>query len=595
MTARTFVQLMVVFVALVVMATLSGRALARLRETNEPVFVASKWKGGKLVGRTTTKAPDGAPLDEIEGTLVFERVLGESWLPAFSADAMSLSLVASRDGVRVDLDGKTAYVTPDDLLARQAYDHGLTLDSIGLTMGVDMPVVVALAAERLGKNPIDVQEHARFRRIRTERVIPGRLPDRPIDESSFDDEIASRWVLAAARHLARGVSSEGRFRYLINVPTNQTLGGYDWPRHAGATYFLAQAAAHAHAIAAPDATTLDRAALRAAMLLATHALSPCGTHKCIGEGDSFEIGSAALTTVAFAEIVSSNLDTSFKPLVHDLAETIASLQRPDGEFMHEIHKDGSTVDVQLPYFSGEAALALTRAYAIFGEPRYLEGARKSVAYLTGPAWHFFGNRYYFAEEHWTCQVVGETWPDAPNPSALDFCLQVARIQPRRSAPQRRLRDRLRRRSRRGTARHSALHAGREPMRSRRRDARRSGEGARRSRGGLAPAIANSPLARAPRAAAIPRAARAPHGRSRRGAWRNAGERGRLADPHRLRSARWQRDAQVARTPRRREALSWKQLGSHVVKSLADHKQILVLCNPLASFVVGRAVGASMRG
>jgi hypothetical protein len=423
MSARAFVQLMVVFVAAVVIATLSGRALARLREPSEPVFVASKWKGGKLVGRAITKTPDGAPLDDLEGTLVFERVLGESWLPSFSADAMSLSMVASRDGVRVDLDGKTAYVTPDDLLARQAYDHGLTLDTIGLTMGVDMPVVVALAAERLGKNPIDVQDHARFRRIRTTRVIPGTLPERPMDESSFDDETASKWVLAAARHLARGVSSEGRFRYLINVPTNQTLGGYDWPRHAGATYFLAQAAAHAHAIHAPDATTLDRAALRAAMLLATHALSPCGTHKCIGEGDSFEIGSIALTTVAFAELVSSNLDTSFKPLVRDLAETIASLQRPDGEFMHEIHKDGSTVDVQLPYFSGEAALALTRAYAILAEPRYLEGARKSVAYLTGPAWRFFGNRYYFAEEHWTCQVVGETWPNAPDPSALDFCLR----------------------------------------------------------------------------------------------------------------------------------------------------------------------------
>jgi hypothetical protein len=109
--------------------------------------------------------------------------------------------------------------------------------------------------------------------------------------------------------------------------------------------------------------------------------------------------------------------------VKSLADTIVSLQRDDGEFRHEIHRDGSMIDVQLPYFSGEAALALVRAHALTGDARYLEAARKSVAWLTGPAWRFFGNRYYFAEEHWTCQAVGETWPNAPNADALDFCLR----------------------------------------------------------------------------------------------------------------------------------------------------------------------------
>ena len=80
-------------------------------------------------------------------------------------------------------------------------------------------------------------------------------------------------------------------------------------------------------------------------------------------------------------------------------------------------------DVQLPYFSGEAALALARAHALLGDAKYLEGSSRSIAYLTGPGWRFFGNRYYFAEEHWTCQVTGELWERAPNPSALDFCLR----------------------------------------------------------------------------------------------------------------------------------------------------------------------------
>jgi len=158
-------------------------------------------------------------------------------------------------------------------------------------------------------------------------------------------------------------------------------------------------------------------------MLRTGALQRCGTHVCIGDGDPLEIGSAALTTIAFAEIVTSGLDSSYAPLVRELAELIVSLQRPDGEFMHQVHRDGSPVDMQLPYFSGEAALALARANALLGEARYLEGAKRSVAYLTGPAWHFFGDRYYFAEEHWTCQAAGEISGRAPNPEALDFCLR----------------------------------------------------------------------------------------------------------------------------------------------------------------------------
>jgi hypothetical protein len=422
MSARAFVQLMAAFVALVVVAVLSGRALARLHPPSEPTFIASRWKDGKLVARKVVKTTEST-LDDVEGTLVFEHVLGESWLPRFSESATAISLVPAHDGVRVDLGNATAYVTPDDLLSRQAYDHGITIDALSLTLGADIPIVVAVAADRLGKNPLDVRDHATFRRIRTERVIPGSIPERPITGETFDDAAASRWVLAAASHLARGVGHEGKFRYLINVPTNQTLGGYDWPRHAGATYFVAQAAKHAHDIGDPRAPALDRAALQAATLLGTSALVPCGEHKCIGEGDTLEIGSIALTTVAFCQIVSSNLDRSFLPIVKSLADTIVSLQRDDGEFRHEIHRDGSTVDVQLPYFSGEAALALVRAHALTNDARYLEAARKSVAWLTGPAWRFFGDRYYFAEEHWTCQVVGETWPNAPNPDALDFCLR----------------------------------------------------------------------------------------------------------------------------------------------------------------------------
>lgn len=433
MSFRTLFRGAVVWVVCVVLAVLAGRAAARLRPPSEPIFIASRWKDGQLLGRTVTKNADGSPLDELGGTLVFEKVVGEGWLPSFSRDAASVSVLTARDGVRVDMDGKTVWITPDDLLARQAYDKGVTIDSLGFTVGTDMPVVVAIASERLGKNPVAVEDHARMYRFRTERIVPGKIPERRVDGPSFGDDDAERFVLGAARWLARGVSDQGRFRYLVDAPTNRTLSGYDWPRHAGATYFLAQAAAFAKKLGEPDADELGRAALRAANLLRGGALQKCGEYECIGDGDPLEIGSAGLATIAFAEIVSTGLDPSFLPHVRALSDLILFLQRPDGEFMHEVSRAGEPIDVQFPYFSGEAALALARANALTGDPRYLEGARRSVAYLIGPAWHFFGDRYYFAEEHWTCQVASEIADRAPNvaaserrrdsDAALDFCLR----------------------------------------------------------------------------------------------------------------------------------------------------------------------------
>ena len=55
------------------------------------------------------------------------------------------------------------------------------------------------------------------------------------------------------------------------------FGGYDWPRHAGATYFLAQTYGLSHEPA------YGIAALRAAALLRDQAVSTCGDVKCIGK------------------------------------------------------------------------------------------------------------------------------------------------------------------------------------------------------------------------------------------------------------------------------------------------------------------------
>ncbi|HEY6462965.1 MAG TPA: hypothetical protein VIY73_22500, partial [Polyangiaceae bacterium] len=83
------------------------------------------------------------------------------------------------------------------------------------------------------------------------------------------------------------------------------------------------------------------------------------------------------------------------------------------------------LDVQLLYYSGEATFALARAHSLLGDPRDLDAATRGLAHLAGPAWSFFGSRYYWGEEHWTCQAMDELQGRAPaevTAAALDFCL-----------------------------------------------------------------------------------------------------------------------------------------------------------------------------
>jgi hypothetical protein len=381
--------------------------------------VGSVWREGKLVARAVLASDDARDpaLDAAAAlpgsTLVHEKVVGEGPVVRWPELALSLSFVPGLDGLSASCGGRTAYVTPDDLLAMQAYDHGTALPTMQLSFGLDLPLALARAADSLGVSVRDLVDHGTLRRFRVARERPRRelTPDR------FSPADALRAATDMARYLARGVDSDGRFRYLVQAPTDQTLPGYDWPRHAGATYFLAQAA---RSSGDPD---LAFATLRAAALLRDHAVVQCGEHRCIGDEPFVDVGSTSLAVLAFVEIARAGLDPAYALLVPDLAAFLRSQQRADGEFMHIYDRPARRpLDVQLLYYSGEATFALSRAHALLGDPRDLDAASRGLAHLAGPAWSFFGGVYYWGEEHWTCQAMDDLWDRAPSPRALDFCL-----------------------------------------------------------------------------------------------------------------------------------------------------------------------------
>ncbi|MCL2447867.1 MAG: hypothetical protein FWD17_02845 [Polyangiaceae bacterium] len=387
--------------------------------------LASVWSAGALVARAwLARAGERDPRLDVAmaahpgATLVYESIVGESPVIRWPEVAFALSLVSGRDGLSVTWQGRTEAVTPDDLLSRQAYDRDVEVRTLGISAGVDVQVVLAVLSERMGVSVRDLLDGGRFRRIRVVRSIPAEPAPRVVRAETMTDDDVRAAVIAAGGYLARGVDPEGRFRYLVDAPTNATLGGYDLPRHAGATYFLAQAAA----LSGDGA--MAASALRAASFLRDGAIVPCGPRHCVSDGPTADLGSTALAVIAFVEIARAGLDPAYGTVARDLAAFLRSQQRPDGEFMHLYDRAAARPrDVQLLYYTGEAALALSRAHALLGDAADLAAAMRAVAYLVGPGWSFFGSRYYFGEEHWTCQAMADLWERAPNLAALDFCLR----------------------------------------------------------------------------------------------------------------------------------------------------------------------------
>jgi hypothetical protein len=439
-SVRTLRRILIGYAGALLVICVAVRQWFVLSAPAVPVVVESTWKDGKRVGRQVrrTTDPPVRTAQPADVTLVSETVVGSAPLSIHPL-LFTIGVVPGRDGVEARLGDRVAYATVDDLMGRQAYDRAHLWVEASFGWGTHIPTVLAILSEQLGVPPDEVRERATFSRVRfvrhtEQRATAAVVPERPdsagglptphprewpevIREADLTPELVRDGLAEAATYLARNVDGQGYFRYMVEAPTNRALGGYNWPRHSGATFFLAQAA---HVL---NDGYVQFAALRAAARLRLQTLRDCGPNKCIVADEAVtEIGSSALALIAFTELVRTGADRSYRPAIADLAAFLRSQQRPDGELMHLYDRARKTpVDVQFLYFTGEAALALARAHAITNDPRDLDASRRALARLAGGGWRFFGSRYYFGEEHWTCQAVAELWSRAPDPEALAFC------------------------------------------------------------------------------------------------------------------------------------------------------------------------------
>ena len=108
--------------------------------------VASAWKAGALLARAVVARPgehdprlDAAlaslSSSDPDAALRYESVVAEGPVFAFAEVLLALSLVPGRDGLVATLGDRTEYLTPDDLLAHQAYRAGVRVPGVDSQRG----------------------------------------------------------------------------------------------------------------------------------------------------------------------------------------------------------------------------------------------------------------------------------------------------------------------------------------------------------------------------------------------------------------------------------------------------------------------------
>jgi hypothetical protein len=318
----------------------------------------------------------------------------------------------------------TAVLTPDDLQREGLWASRAIVSWINLRLPADAAGVRTLLHHYAGAGPLEM------RRVEFESYLEqaGKVPTPGVIARSADPKRAELRdaAIAAGDYLLRHQGPSGRFDYEVGPGASED---YSMARHSGAAWFLARLS---------RSTGLGRfgdAADRAIDFMASQTAG-CA-RGCVREPmrpNEAELGGAALGLLAVSEASGDRL-----ALGRRLAQFLLFMQRPNGDFHHYYDVAGDRVlERQIPFFTGEATLALARFAAKLNErdpdrARFLDAARRAMRWLTVDQYDFFAGKFVFNLEHWTCQAAEALVPYvSPDERERDarFCTELARYERR---------------------------------------------------------------------------------------------------------------------------------------------------------------------
>jgi len=275
-------------------------------------------------------------------------------------DNASISL---GEGLAFDLGPKRSLmlITPLDILALALYEDG-EIDMTRLRARFK-PILAA---------PAHVRSYVPGKKGNAIRLYSGgHLPAR------IDVPTIMQAIERTARHLCRGQADDGRFTYIYNARDGTGQDAYNIVRHAGVVWALSR---YARSF---QRHRIQIRATKGAQYLMRHIKRLPDTPEValIAPESSSVLGATSLTLLALLEIprTAKNRERLSRSTTA-LGKGILWLQRPSGAFHYTVESKKSSAPLKrhLPFFPGEALLALTELSTHDPAPQWRKAALRAA-------------------------------------------------------------------------------------------------------------------------------------------------------------------------------------------------------------------------
>lgn len=235
-------------------------------------------------------------------------------------------------------------------------------------------------------------------------------------------------AVAGGRHTVRNMRG-GRFAYVVQGPSGTRGGGYNYPRHAGGTWFLARLA-----------TRTGDPEIRDAALRALDFLGDATVQAPRGRGFVLDPkrkdGKAWVGTTGLALLAAIELDARMDLQLAWSAFVVSSVD-DDGVVRGDYTRADDTWHVQpaVTYAQGQGMLALASATRadLVGARAALERAADHVE--SGSYWPAAAGRMFTLDEHWMCLAALATDDAIGTPAGQWICEAYLHNSARFAAPE----------------------------------------------------------------------------------------------------------------------------------------------------------------
>ncbi|MCK6525253.1 hypothetical protein L6R49_27930, partial [Myxococcota bacterium] len=368
-----------------------GVASAAPTSAGKTLVSVSVVKGGKLLESKTLRAESsGELLDGFALETAYDPEAGLVVEVASAEGALRLPPLAPR-GVAILRPGDDALLVEGELLpAWRAWQHTEAVEGRAVVPGVEVSVL-NLKLLKAGK--------AR-RWARTEGfvataagVTPLRLGWAAPPAAEPDALLAA--ALAGGRHIVHNMSEDGRYAYQVIGPTGDYGRGYNFPRHAGGTWFLSRLASRTG-----DAA-IREGALRGLDYMKRNTRTTTDGRAYVydptrNDGKAW-VGTTALGLLAFTEAgVEPELQARYAAFIASAVDERGAV-RGDMDVATGEWPDQDEVT----YAQGQGLLGLAAAERA-GLPGVKEALDRAAAYVDRDYWTLPAANFKILDEHWMC-------------------------------------------------------------------------------------------------------------------------------------------------------------------------------------------------